>query len=132
VTTVHLGLGSNVGDSRAHLEAAFRALDRLPRTRLLRRSSVHRTKAWGVRGQRDYLNAAAVIRTALRPMALLLRLKMIEASRGRRSGRRWAPRTLDLDILAYGALRLRTPFLVLPHPGRRRPFVAAPLAEVIE
>lgn len=126
-----VALGSNRGDRAAHLRFALKALDRLPGTRVLRRSTFHRTAPVGP-PQPAYLNAAALIRTRLSPMGLLVELKRLEALRGRRPGPRWGPRPLDLDILSYGRRRLRTPWLAVPHPlARRRRFVQEPLAEVL-
>lgn len=126
-----IALGSNRGSRSKHIRFAFKALDRLPRTRLLSHSSIHESKPVGGPPQRDFLNAAALLRTRLSPMGLLVELKRLEARRGRRPGRRWGPRPLDLDILSYGRTTLRTRFLTLPHlRARRRRFVLAPLAEL--
>jgi len=125
-----IGLGSNRGDRRAHLAFAFDSLAGLARTRLVRRSSIHETSAVGP-PQPKYLNAAAWIKTGLSPMGLLVEIKRLEALRGRRPGRRWGPRPLDLDILFYGRRRLRTRWLRLPHPlALERRFVLQPLLEV--
>ncbi|MFH2202116.1 MAG: 2-amino-4-hydroxy-6-hydroxymethyldihydropteridine diphosphokinase [Elusimicrobiota bacterium] len=126
-----IALGSNRGRRRSHIRFALRALDLLPRTRLLRRSSLHETAPVGGPPQRHFINAAALIRTRLSPMGLLVELKRLEASCGRRPGPRWGPRPLDLDILYYGRKKLRTRYLRVPHPlVRKRQFVLAPLAEV--
>ena len=125
-----IGLGSNLGDRKAHLVFAFKSLARLARTRLVRRSSIHETSPIGP-PQPKYLNAVARIETALSPMGLLIELKRLEAARGRRPGPRWGPRPLDLDILFYGRERLRTLWLELPHPlALERSFVLEPLAEL--
>lgn len=126
-----IALGSNRGNRSKHIRFAFKALDRLPQTRLLRRSSIHESKPAGGPRQRDFLNAAAMIRTRLSPMGLLVELKRLEARRGRRPGRRWGPRPLDLDILTYGRKTVRSRFLTVPHPrARSRRFVLEPLAEL--
>lgn len=131
MTEVFLSLGSNVGDRQAHLRRGLRALGRLPRTRLLKASRLYETSPYGVTGQRAYINAAASLLTGLSPMGLLVHLKSIEAEEGRRTLRRWAPRPLDIDILFYGRLKLKNPFLTVPHPGAlQRRFVLAPLAEI--
>ncbi|MEO0054140.1 MAG: hypothetical protein RLZZ50_87, partial [Verrucomicrobiota bacterium] len=95
----YVALGSNLGDRRGHLEAAFAALDRLPGTRLLARSGLYETAPVGPPGQQDYLNAAAELSTALEPLELLEALLSIEQARGRVRRERWGPRTLDLDLL---------------------------------
>ncbi len=127
----YVALGSNLGDRRAHLEAAFAALDALPGTRLLARSSLYETPPLGPAGQQDYLNAAAALSTTLAPEALLDALLSIEVARGRVRRERWGPRTLDLDLLLHGDTALQTPRLTLPHPAMLgRAFVLAPLCEL--
>jgi 2-amino-4-hydroxy-6-hydroxymethyldihydropteridine diphosphokinase len=129
--TAHVALGSNLGDRRAHLEAAFAALAALPGTRLLARSALYETAPLGPAGQQDYLNAAAALSTTLAPLALLDALLSIEQTRGRVRRERWGPRTLDLDLLLHGDTVLRDPRLTLPHPAMLgRAFVLAPLHDV--
>ena len=129
--TAHVALGSNLGDRRAHVEAALAALDALPGTRLLTRSALYETAPLGPAGQQDYLNAAAALATTLAPEALLDALLRIEAAHGRVRRERWGPRTLDLDLLLHGDTTLHTPRLTLPHPAMLgRAFVLAPLAEI--
>ncbi len=126
----HVGLGANLGDARATLAAAFEALAALPQTELVRRSSLWRSAPIDSSGP-DYLNAVAELRTRLSPLELLHRLQAIELSHGRERPYRNAPRTLDLDLLLYGALVLATPELSLPHPrAHERAFVLQPLAEL--
>lgn len=126
-----IALGSNLGDRRARLRRARRALDRLPGTRVTAASGVYESAPVGPGRQGPYLNAVAAVKTTLKPLSLLVELKRLEAAAGRRPGPRWGPRTLDLDILSYGRLRLKTPLLTLPHPlAERRPFVTAPVAEL--
>ncbi|WP_322796056.1 2-amino-4-hydroxy-6-hydroxymethyldihydropteridine diphosphokinase, partial [Tepidiforma sp.] len=79
-----------------------------------------------------FLNAAVLAETDLPPHDLLALLKRIEHDLGRRPGRRWGPRPIDLDILFYGDLRLDAEDLTIPHPRiAERAFVLAPLAEVL-
>ncbi|MBI4387121.1 MAG: 2-amino-4-hydroxy-6-hydroxymethyldihydropteridine diphosphokinase, partial [Elusimicrobia bacterium] len=127
-----LSLGSNQGSRFKQIKNALRALRFLTRTRLLRTSSFYETSPVGTKGQRPYLNACAEIRTALSPMGLLIELKRLEVLSGRRSSAvRWAPRTLDIDILFYGRLRWAGPHLTIPHPrALKRKFVLSPLAEI--
>lgn len=129
----YLGLGSNLGDRRAHLDAALAALRAHPAVHALAASSLIETDpVGGPPGQGRYLNAAARIETDLAPHDLLGLLKRIEGDLGRApGGPRWGPRTIDLDILLYGDLRLESADLTVPHPRMRdRRFVLAPLAEV--
>lgn len=130
VQRVAIALGSNLGDSRATLEAALDDLDRSPGVRVLRRSSWYRTAPVGP-PQPDYLNGCAVLEVALSPEALLDRLLEIEIRHGRVRGERWGPRTLDLDLLLFGGLTLSGERLQIPHPRMgERAFVLVPLAEI--
>ncbi|MCU0793127.1 MAG: 2-amino-4-hydroxy-6-hydroxymethyldihydropteridine diphosphokinase [Opitutaceae bacterium] len=129
--TAYVALGSNLDDRRAHLEAAFAALDALPDTRVEARSAIYETAPLGPAGQQDYLNAVARLSTALTPHALLDALLAIERARGRVRAERWGPRTLDLDLLVHGDAVVRDDRLTLPHPGLPdRAFVLAPLHDV--
>lgn len=128
-----IAMGSNLGDRRAHLDAACAALRALPRTAVRAVSAYVETEPVGPPGQGLYLNAAALLDTALAPRPLLLALLEIERSRGRRreDAPRWGPRTLDLDLLLYADLVLDEPGLTVPHPRmHERRFVLGPLAEL--
>lgn len=126
-----IALGSNQGDSRRHLLSAARELGRLRATRLIALSTLRRTAPVGGPPQRDFLNGAACVRTGLSPAGLVVELKRLEALHGRRPGRRWGPRPLDLDLLFYGDAGLRTRLLEVPHPrAPSRAFVTVPLAEL--
>lgn len=121
----YVGLGSNLGDRRATLRAALARLT--PR----RVSSIVETEPWGRPGQPRFLNCVAEIETPLPPEALLDRLQALEREFGRVRAERWGPRTLDLDLLLYGDLEIRTPRLVVPHPFlAERRFVLEGLAEL--
>jgi 2-amino-4-hydroxy-6-hydroxymethyldihydropteridine diphosphokinase len=129
-TTAWVGLGANLGDRTAALRTALAALAALPGTRLLRVSSLYRSAPVDAGGP-DYLNAVAEIATQLPPHDLLAALQAIEHAAGRERPYRNAPRTLDLDILLYGDLRLDSATLMLPHPRmHERAFVLLPLAEL--
>lgn len=127
-----IGLGSNLGNPRAQVERAFDDLAAVESTRLAARSSLYRSAPWGVTDQPAFVNAVAEVDTRLAPRELLQALLAIERRHGRvRDGLRWGPRTLDLDLLACGDLRIEEPGLVLPHPQLpRRAFVLVPLAEI--
>ncbi|QEA14405.1 2-amino-4-hydroxy-6-hydroxymethyldihydropteridine diphosphokinase [Comamonas flocculans] len=125
-----IGLGANLGDARASLRQAVHALAALEQTRLLAVSSLYRSAPVDAGGP-DYLNAVACLDTALQPLALLHALQALENAAGRERPYRNAPRTLDLDLLLYGELRLATQELRLPHPRmNERAFVLLPLAEL--
>jgi 2-amino-4-hydroxy-6-hydroxymethyldihydropteridine diphosphokinase len=128
---VYVGLGSNLGDPRRELLAAFEELAQLPRTKLVARSSIYRTAPLGNEAQPDFLNAVAQLETDLGPEALLDALHEIERKHGRERRFRDAPRTLDLDLLLYGEARIAGERLTVPHPRMHaRAFVLAPLAEL--
>lgn len=128
-----IALGSNLGDRLKHLHGGFDALAALPETTLLKRSDIIETEPVGPPGQERYLNAAAVIETALAPRDLMQNLLAIEsrAGRDRSSAGRWGPRTLDLDLLLYADRIIAEPALSVPHPRlHERAFVLQPLAQV--
>jgi 2-amino-4-hydroxy-6-hydroxymethyldihydropteridine diphosphokinase len=127
---VYLGLGSNVGDSEALLKSALAELDR-PDLKLQRVSSIYETEPIGLREQRWFLNLAAEFETELFPKQLLHRMQKIEMSMGRRRTVENGPRTIDIDILLYGSIVMKTEELEIPHPrDRERRFTLAPLAEL--
>jgi len=110
------------------VEAAIAELDR--RFTLFDASPILLNPASGGAG-RDFANAVALVETDLEPAALLTALKAIERAFGRRPGRRWGPRVLDLDILAWDRGRLRSRRLTIPHPAlERRVFMLQPLAAI--
>lgn len=126
-----IGIGSNLGDPRARVQAAFDALAHLPQTRLTARSLLYRSAPLGGPPQPDYVNAAARLETGLDADALLEALHAIEAGQGRSRGEANAPRTLDLDLLLYDASIIDTPELQVPHPRmHERRFVLAPLHDI--
>jgi 2-amino-4-hydroxy-6-hydroxymethyldihydropteridine diphosphokinase len=101
--------------------------------RLIARSSDYRTPPWGVTDQPPFINAAIIVATSLEPRVLLARALAVERALGRdrTSERRWGPRPIDIDILAYDDVVLREPDLTLPHPHWfERAFVLLPLAEI--
>jgi 2-amino-4-hydroxy-6-hydroxymethyldihydropteridine diphosphokinase len=131
VTLAYVGIGSNLDDPRKHVSQAFEELDALPQTRLVRKSSLYRSAPVGHAAQPDFVNAVAELETGLPAERLLAELQAIEARHGRRRSFANAPRTLDLDLLLYGAAQLDTPALQVPHPRmRERAFVLKPLLEI--
>lgn len=126
-----VALGSNVGDRRAHLEAALVALGATPGVRVAAVSAAYQNPPVGGPPQDDYWNAVAELVTTLSPEALAARLHAVEAAAGRVRTVPAAPRTLDLDLLSCGDEVCRTPALELPHPRATcRAFVLAPWADV--
>lgn len=124
-----IALGSNLGDRLAHLRAGMAGLRLLGSVRDV--SSLYETAPMGGAPQDSYLNALAVVETGLRPRELLASLFDIEQREGRVRTEKWGPRTLDLDLVLFGAERIEQPDLVVPHPrAHLRRFVLDPLAEV--
>ena len=117
-------------DCREALEAAL-ARFRAEGIDVLRRSSWWRSAAWPDPGDPPFLNGVVIVRTAHGPHALMAALGRIEEAFGRRRGQPNAPRTLDLDLIAYGRLSGDLDGLILPHPrAAERKFVMGPLAEI--
>jgi len=126
-----VALGSNLEDPRAQVRRAFGELAGLPRTRVLARSSLWQTAPVGFADQPAFVNACALVETALAPRELLEELLAIERVHGRVRGVPNGPRTLDLDIVLYGDTAHHEEGLTLPHPrAHERAFVLAPLLEV--
>lgn len=128
--TAYVALGANLGDAQATVRRALQELDALPQTRLIRASALYGSAPVDASGP-DYINAVAGLRTRLSAHELLAQLQRLEQQAGRERPWRNAPRTLDLDLLLYGELRLDDPLLTLPHPRMaERAFVLRPLAEI--
>ena len=127
-----LGLGSNLQEPVMQLQQALRRVGETTGLKVLRTSSFYRTPPWGDEQQDDFINAVVQIETSLEPLNLLGELKTIENLMGRkRSGRRWGPRLIDIDLLLYGDQQLYMDELEVPHPRmHERAFVLIPLAEL--
>lgn len=126
-----IGLGANLGDPRAQLCAALEALDTIPATRVIARSSFYSSAPLGYQSQPDFVNAVARIETLQEPRPLLAALAAIEDRAGRSRSFANAPRTLDLDLLLFADMVIREPGLSVPHPQMHvRAFVLLPLAEI--
>lgn len=127
---VYIGIGSNVGSRKTN---CVRAIELLGHSGIsvLRQSSFHETEPWGITEQPKFINAAVQAETDRSPADLMKALKDIEKIMGRAPGPRWGPRLIDLDILIYDGLVLRTAGLEIPHPRmHERLFVMKPLAEI--
>jgi 2-amino-4-hydroxy-6-hydroxymethyldihydropteridine diphosphokinase len=131
VPEVVLALGSNLGDRRANLVRAVELLEEQG-IHARARSSIWETAPVPA-GQPPFLNAVITAGTVLEPVALLAAAKAIERALGRTAGRRWGPRPIDIDILFFGARRIASAELTVPHPRvAERDFVLVPLAEVLD
>jgi 2-amino-4-hydroxy-6-hydroxymethyldihydropteridine diphosphokinase len=126
VTLAYVGLGSNLGDREATIRAAVEALPGVVAVSRLRE-----TDPVGVTDQPAFLNGAVVLDTDLSARGLLERLLAVERGLGRERRERWGPRTIDLDLLLFGAETIDEPGLTVPHPRlHERRFALEPLAEL--
>jgi 2-amino-4-hydroxy-6-hydroxymethyldihydropteridine diphosphokinase len=129
-----VALGGNTGDVRKTLDRAVALFCDGHDVTLVARSADYRTAPWGVVEQPDFVNLCLEIATILSPRVLLDRAQSVERGLGRDrlSERRWGPRPVDIDLLAYDDLQIDEPGLTLPHPGLlERAFVLVPLAEIV-
>jgi 2-amino-4-hydroxy-6-hydroxymethyldihydropteridine diphosphokinase len=128
-----IALGGNIGDVRRTLDRAVAAFCDGEDVRLLARSSDYRTPPWGIEDQPPFVNLCIAVETRLAPRALLARAQTVEHALGRERAkeRRWGPRPVDIDLIAYDDLAVQEPDLTLPHPRLfERAFVLVPLAEI--
>ncbi len=130
MTLATIGIGANLGNACAQVQAALLRLNHLPQTRLVKQSSLFRSAPIDADGD-DYINAVAQLETGLHPQQLLLELQALEAEFGRERNYINAPRTLDLDILLFGKEKIATATLKVPHPRMtERAFVLIPLLQI--
>ncbi len=124
-------LGSNMGDRSAYLASALQRLE-VTCGRIVQKSALYESAAWGDVAQGDYLNSAVVLETTLSPERLLHCCQQIEKAHDRERTGKWHPRTLDIDIIFYNNRVVDLPELKIPHPllAKRR-FVLMPLAEIL-
>ena len=128
----YLGIGSNLGDRRKNIRKALQVLKNTKGIRVEKISKIYETEPLGGPAQRKFLNGVVKIRTWLSPFQLLKALKKIEKNLGRKRTIRFGPRTIDLDILFYGAKVMNTQKLKIPHPRcLERKFVLEPLMEIM-
>lgn len=126
---VFIGIGSNLGQRERNL---VEAIERCQTFAILKKaSSVYETEPWGEKDQPKFLNQVIEVETCLEPLQFLAALKRIEKEMGRAPTKRYGPRLIDLDILLFDRLVVKTPDLTIPHPMLdQRAFVLVPLAEV--
>jgi 2-amino-4-hydroxy-6-hydroxymethyldihydropteridine diphosphokinase len=132
MTHVYIGLGSNLALPKKQIQDACASLATLPDTALIKCSSLYKSQPMGPQDQPDYVNAVALIETALSSESLLQHTQLIENQQGRiRKASRWGPRTLDLDMLLFGEQQINNEHLTVPHSGmKQREFVLYPLFEI--
>lgn len=130
-TRAYLALGGNLGDVQQAFAVALDALRAQALVAVRHVSPIYRTPPWGVTDQPDFLNMAAEVETDLSAHQLLDLCLEIERASGRVRDLRWGPRTIDLDIIAYGHETISDERLTVPHPhAHERTFVLAPLADL--
>jgi 2-amino-4-hydroxy-6-hydroxymethyldihydropteridine diphosphokinase len=131
MSKVLIGVGSNLGDREFLIRKAVEAMRDLPRTLVVRVSSLYDTDPVGEVDQPAFLNAVVWLETTLEPRELLWQLLLIEKRMGRVRSQRWGPRPIDLDLLFYDDETISEPDLTVPHPeAHRRGFVLLPLLEL--
>jgi 2-amino-4-hydroxy-6-hydroxymethyldihydropteridine diphosphokinase len=132
VTPAYVGLGANLGDREGSIRAAIDRLDAHPDVTVVAVSQLRETDPVGIVDQPRFVNAAAALDTELRPRELLDVLLAVERELGRtRTGPRYGPRTIDLDLLLYGDEIVDEPGLTVPHPRlHERRFALEPLADL--
>ncbi|WP_420628121.1 2-amino-4-hydroxy-6-hydroxymethyldihydropteridine diphosphokinase [Candidatus Leptofilum sp.] len=127
--TIYLGLGTNLGDRAANLQAAIEALAEAMVITAV--SPIYQTPPWGVTNQPDFLNLCLAAQTNLPPVDLLTFVKNLEIELGREPAERWGPRLIDIDLLFYANQIIETEQLTIPHPRlHERAFVLRPLADI--
>lgn len=128
--TAFLSLGGNLGNTKEIFEQTYPLIEKKI-GRILQKSSLYQTAAWGLTDQADFLNQVIEIDTILNPEEILTNLLAIELYFGRIRDVRWGPRSIDLDILLLDDLQLKSETLELPHPRLQdRKFILIPLAEI--
>jgi len=131
--SVLLSIGSNMGDRKANIEQAVRLISQMPGVSNLRLSGMYETEPVGYEDQDDFYNICVLLDTTLTPMEVLAGTQKIEEELHRVRDIRWGPRTIDIDIILYGDMKIDTGDLTVPHPRyRERAFVLIPMKDVME
>ena len=131
MSIAYIGLGSNLNDRMANLNKAIELIEQDSRISVLKRSSVYQTEPVGIKDQPLFLNMVLEVETEFSPFDLLHFLQEIERKMGRKKGKRWGPRNIDLDLLLYDEQIINNAELTLPHAQMHlRKFVLTPLAEI--
>jgi 2-amino-4-hydroxy-6-hydroxymethyldihydropteridine diphosphokinase len=129
MTHIVISLGSNLGNSKETIEQAIAEL--LESVKELKRSTIIETKPWGKEDQPNFFNAVITGEYERSPYELLSLIQSIEANHNRTREVKWGPRTLDLDIIAFGEEIITDSDLTIPHPfAHEREFVLAPWLEI--
>jgi len=128
---VYLGLGSNINDRIVYLKKALEEIEDLKDTKILKSSSIYETEPWGHKEQNSFLNMVVLIETSFSPLNLIIKFKEIEIRCGRIKRDKWFEREIDIDILFFDDIILKSEHLEIPHPQmQNRRFVLVPLNEI--
>jgi 2-amino-4-hydroxy-6-hydroxymethyldihydropteridine diphosphokinase len=128
---IYLGLGSNIGDKLSFIKSAEKEISKLNGTKVLRSSSIYKTEPWGIKSQDEFLNSVLEIEFTFKPEDLLKELKKIEIFLGRKKRDKWSEREIDIDILFFHNMILKSDNMNIPHPEiQNRKFVLIPLCEL--
>ncbi len=128
---VYLSIGTNLANRKRNIIKAVLLLDRSDKVRVIKRSLIYESEAWGYRRQKPFYNAVVKIETTLKPNELLRLCKAAERKMKRVKKFKWGPRTVDIDILIYKRLKIYTKKLTIPHKYiTQRVFSIVPLAEI--
>ncbi|HEY5124012.1 MAG TPA: 2-amino-4-hydroxy-6-hydroxymethyldihydropteridine diphosphokinase [Ignavibacteria bacterium] len=131
MAVVYLGLGSNVGNRLSYIKKAVGKIKSDKSFKIIRCSSIYKTEPWGKKDQEEFLNCALCISTGLNPFELVMKLKNIEKSLGRKKKETWGEREIDIDILFYDDLIYSDDDLSIPHMEiHNRRFVLVPMCEI--
>ncbi|MFQ3548270.1 MAG: 2-amino-4-hydroxy-6-hydroxymethyldihydropteridine diphosphokinase [Armatimonadota bacterium] len=127
----YLSLGSNIEDKVSNINNAIKLIDTLETTNVIKTSSLYETKPVGFLDQPDFINAVIHIKTMLEPVELLEKLLEIEQNLGRVRTIRYGPRVIDIDILTYNNIKIKSDKLIVPHPEiLNRAFILVPFEEI--
>jgi 2-amino-4-hydroxy-6-hydroxymethyldihydropteridine diphosphokinase len=130
MTNIYLHLGSNVGDRKENLQKAVQLIGKKI-GKIVMKSGLYETEAWGKKDQDAFINQAIEINTDLSPRDILLKCNGIEQELGSIKTEKWGPRILDIDILFCGKKKVKEKDLIIPHPEiENRNFVLIPLMEI--
>jgi 2-amino-4-hydroxy-6-hydroxymethyldihydropteridine diphosphokinase len=130
MSIVYISIGSNLGDREENCRKAIKLLKENGIV-VKKQSSMHETEPWGIKDQQKFINMAIEVETDKKPEELLRILKEIEKEIGRTETTKWGPRVIDLDIIFYDDLILKSQDLEIPHPLlQEREFVLKPLCEI--
>ena len=132
IEKVVLGLGSNIGNRLGNIKKTLNSISLSRNFDILAVSPLYETEPWGFKNQKKFINCAVVCLCRSGPPELLNELIQIEKKAGRKSGNRWMPREIDIDVLFFGQRKFRSKSLIIPHSLiQHRNFVLKPLADLI-